>query len=321
MAAERSTLTGEWVLDRIGLSVRVHQRIGSGGGDVNAAVLDHYGLTEANRLGSGWESSIYALNPTQILRIPNPEPEVEVRVRARAAFTAGLPVMPFDVPRVREIKYVAGVLVAIEDRIAGRALVEMLPELTGERRRRALAAYLDTAEAMAAMTIDGDYGDLLVPEPLRCAHWGEYLAKRLEGFAADEVLASAVPGFAEKVARLTARLLALPDPEKRIVHGDIWPPNVMLDEGLRVTGLIDFSVTTRVGDTVMDLAGAVQYIRIGNPNAADDFGYLMGLIEARHGATLRELLGLYGVWIAFSWAYNHDEPVVYPWCLAMIRGF
>ena len=181
---------------------------------MSAAVLDHYGLTEANRLGSGWESRKYALNQTQILRIPNPESEGEARVRARAAFTSGLPVMPFDVPRVREIKYVAGVLVAIEDRIGGRALVEMLPELTGARRRQALAAYLETAELMAVMTTEGDYGDLLVPEPLRCAHWGEYLAGRLEGFAADEVLAGEVPGFAEKVARLKARLLALPDPEK-----------------------------------------------------------------------------------------------------------
>ena len=288
---------------------------------MNAAVLDCFGLTEANRLWSGWESSIYALNPAQILRIPHPEPEVEARVRARAAFTAGLPVMPFDVPRVREIKYVAGVLVAIEDRIAGRALVDILPELIGERRRQALAAYLEVAEAMAAMTTEGEYGDLLVPAPLRCAHWGEYLAKRLEVFAADEVLASAVPGFAEMVARLKARLLALPDPEKRIVHGDIWPPNVMMDEGLRVIALIDFSFTTRVGDTVMDLASALHFIRIGNPNAAEDYGYLMGLIEARHGATVLDLLALYGVWFAFSFAYNHDEPVVFPWCVSMIREF
>lgn len=112
-------------------------------------VLGHYCLTEADRLGTGWESSIFALGKTQILRIPNSEPEVEARVRARAAFTNGLPLLPFAVPRVREVKYVEGVLVAIEDRIAGRALAEILPELEGVRRRRALAAYLEAAETMA----------------------------------------------------------------------------------------------------------------------------------------------------------------------------
>ena len=286
-----------------------------------AAVLEHFALTEADRLGSGFESRIYALNQTHILRIPNPEPEVEARVRVRAAFTEGLPVLPFDVPRLREIKYVAGVLVTIEDRIGGKALVDILPELQGERRKVALTAYLETAEAMAAVKTDGDYGDLLVPEPLRSAHWGAYLAQRLDGFAADEVLAGDVPGFDEKVARLKARLLALPDPEKCIVHGDIWPPNVMMDADLRVTALLDFSFTTRVGDTVMDLAGAVQFLRVGNSQGDADHDFLMGLIEARHGATLRDRIALYGVWFAFSFAYAHDEPVVYPWCVAMIRGF
>ncbi len=291
------------------------------GWKVNQDVLGRFGLTEADRLGIGLESRIYALGKAQILRIPHPELKVEARVRARAAFTNGLPVMPFAVPRVLEIKYVEGVLVAIEDRIAGRSLAEILPELDGDRRTRALAAYLETAEAMAGVKAEGEYGDLLVPEPQRSLHWGDYLAKRLEGFAADEVLVREVPGCAAIAARLKAQLLALPDPEKRIVHGDIWPPNVMMDEDLRVTGLIDFSFTTRIGDTLMDLAGAAQFIRVGNPHAAEDFEYLSGLIEARHGGKLRERIGLYGVWFAFSFAYAHEEPVVFPWCLAMIREY
>ena len=288
---------------------------------MSTEVLKHYGLTEADRLGSGWESRIYALGETHILRIPHPVPEVETQVRARATFTNGLPAMNFDVPRVREIKHVKGVLVTVEDRIAGRSLAQVLPELAGERRRRALAAYLETAEMMAALKTEGDYGDLLLPHPLRCAHWGEYLAKRLDGFAADEVLARDVPGFDGIVARLRAQILSLPDPERRIVHGDFWPPNVMMDAELRVTGLIDFSFTTRVGDTLMDLAGAAHFIRIGNPHATEDFDFLMRLIDSRHGAKLRESVRLYGVWFAFSFAYAHEEPVIYPWCLEMIRGF
>lgn len=288
---------------------------------MNERVLRHFGLTEADRLGSGWESSIYALGPSQILRIPNPEPAAEVRVRARAAFTSGLPDLPFEVPRVREITYVDSVLVAIEDRISGRALDELLPDLMGEPRRRALAAYLETAEVMQTVKAEGDYGDLLLPESLRCAHWGEYLARRLDAFADDAVLAANVPGYGEKVARLRAQVLALPDPEKCIVHGDIWPPNVMMDDALRVTGLLDFSFTTRIGDGVMDLAGALHFNRIGNPRAAEDFDYLTGLVRARHGAELQDLIGLYAVWFAFSFAYAHENRVVFPWCLEMIRAY
>ena len=55
----------------------------------------------------------------------------------------------------------------------------------------------------------------------------------------------------------------------------------MMNEALRVTGLIDFSFTTRVGDHVMDLAGAAHFLRIGNPHAAEDYAFLMQSITER----------------------------------------
>jgi aminoglycoside phosphotransferase (APT) family kinase protein len=285
------------------------------------AVLRHFGLTEADRIGSGWESLIYGLPPDLILKIPHPDLGAEAKVRAGAAFTAGLPTLPFAVPHVREIGHIDGTLYTVEDRIAGRALSEMLPGLEGERRRRALTSYLAVAEAMAVVRTEGDYGDLLLAEPLRRAHWGEYLAARLDSAADDAVLARDVPGLDGIVARVRARLLALPDPEKCVVHGDIWPPNVMMNEDMAVTGLIDFSFTTRVGDTLMDLAGAVCFLQVGNPRGAEDSRYLLELIEAKHGPALRAHLDLYTAWIAFSFAYNHDDPVVYAWCLDLIRRF
>ena len=102
------------------------------------AVLTHFGLSESDRLGSGWESTIFALGATQIVRIPRPDPAAERQLRARAAFTAGLPPLPFAVPQVREISTIAGQLIAVEDRIAGQSMAGMLPGLSGERRRVAL---------------------------------------------------------------------------------------------------------------------------------------------------------------------------------------
>ena len=289
---------------------------------MNEVVLTTYGLSEADRLGSGWESTIYALGPTQILRIPRPGVGTERQVRDRAAFTASLPPLPFAVPRVREISVVAGQLVVIEDRIEGQAMDAMLPGLAGARRRDALAAYLAAAEAMAAVTATTEtYGDLLKEQPLRTARWADYLVARLRAAVEDEVLAADVPGLAAIAAQLIARLEAMPNPEKCVVHGDIWPPNVMMNEALRVTGLIDFSFTTRVGDHVMDLAGAAHFVRIGNPHAAEDYAFLMQSIAERHGPAVVERIGLYAVWLAFSFAYNHDDTLIYPWCLNLIRGF
>lgn len=198
-------------------------------------------------------------------------------------------------------------------------MADILPGLAGKKRRVALAANLDVAEAMAAVRATGDYGDLLVPKPVRFAHWGEYLAARLKGFADDPVLAADIPDLDAIVGRMNARLLALPDPEKCVVRGDIWPPNVMMDDDLRVTRLIDFSFTTRAGDTLMDLAAAVYFHDIANPHGPEDTRFLMDLIEARHGTAVRDRLGLYAVWFAFSFAFNHEITEVYAWCLGLIR--
>ena len=290
--------------------------------EMNEAVLAAYRLSEADLLGSGWESTIYALGPTKILRLPRPEAGVERQVRARAAFTASLPPLPFAVPQVRKISTVAGQLVVIEDRIEGQAMEAMLPGLSGARRREALAAYLTAAEAMAVVTATGEpYGDLLTEQPIRTARWADYLVARIRVAVEDEVLAADVPGLAIIAAQLIARLESMPDPERCVVHGDIWPPNIMMNDALQVTGLIDFSFTTRVGDHLMDLAGAAHFLRIGNPHASEDYAYLMQLIAERHGAEVVERVGLYAVWFAFSFAYNHEDTVIYPWCVDLIRSF
>jgi aminoglycoside phosphotransferase (APT) family kinase protein len=239
------------------------------------AVIAAFGVTDADLLGSGWESTIYALGPTQILRIPRPEAGGEDQVRAQAMFTSNLPQLPFAVPHVREISRIDGQLYVIEDRIEGQSMAALLPKLSGDRRAAALRAYLAAAEAMSVATAPGEaFGDLLLDQPRRCERWADYLTARVRKAAEDDALAAAVPGLAGIVERFNARLEAIPDPQRCIVHGDIWPPNVMMNDALQVTGLIDFSFTTRIGDHIMDLAGACHFLLATKASTRADHDYL-----------------------------------------------
>ncbi|MGQ0567550.1 MAG: phosphotransferase family protein [Gemmobacter sp.] len=286
------------------------------------AVTAAFGVTDADLLGSGWESTIHALGSTQILRIPRPEAASEDRVRARSAFTANLRPLPFAVPRVREISRIDGQLYLIEDRIAGQSMAALLPTLSGERRATALRAYLAAAEAMSVATAPGEtFGDLLLDQPRRCDRWSDYPTTRVGKAAEDQILAAAVPGLARIVERFIARPEAVPDPAPCIVHGDIWPPNVMMNDDLQVTGLIDFSFTTRIGDHVMDLAGACQFLLATRASSQADHDHLKQLILAKHGAEVIDRIGLYAVWFAFDFAFNRDDAAVFAWCVNLIRGF
>ena len=281
-----------------------------------------FGVTDADRLGSGWESTIYALGPTQILRIPRPGVGSEIQVRAQAALAANLPPLPFAVPRVREISRVDGQLFVIEDRIAGQSMAALLPKLSGERRAIALRAYLAAAEAMAAATAPGEaFGDLLLDQPRRCDRWSDYLTASVRKAAKDEVLAAAVPDLAGIALRFIARLAAIPDPARCIVHGDIWPPNVMMNDDLQVTGLIDFSFTTRIGDHVMDLAGACHFLLATKTSSQADHDYLKQSILSKYGAEVLDRIDLYAVWFAFDFSSNHDDAGVFAWCVNLIRDF
>lgn len=281
-----------------------------------------FGVTEADLIGQGWESTIYALGQTQILRIPRPDVVSEAKLRAQAALLAKLPPLPFAVTTIREIGRIEGKLYVIEDRIGGQSMATLLRTLSGEKRKTAFQAYLAAAAAMAAVTAPGEaYGDLLSDNPRRSESWSDYLTARVREAAKDEVLAAAVPGLDGIVARYIARLEEIPDPPKCIVHGDIYPANVMMNDDLQVTGLIDFSFTTRVGDHLMDLAGACYYLNAYDLTAKADLDHVKALILAEYGAEATERIGLYGVWFAFDFAYNHDAPDVFAWCTKLIRDF
>ncbi len=286
------------------------------------AVTAAFGVTEADLLGSGWESTIYALGTSQILRIPRPGVGSEAQVRAQAAFIANLPPLPFAVPRIREISKIDDQLFVIEDRIAGQSMAGLLPSLSGDRRAAALSAYLAAAEAMSVATAPGEaFGDLLRDQPRRCDRWSDYLTASVRKAAEDELLAAAVPGLDGIARRFIARLEAIPEPVRCIVHGDIYPPNVMMNDDLQVTGLIDFSFTTRIGDHVMDLAGACHFLSVTKACTQADYDYVKQMILAKHGADVMDRIGLYAVWFGFDFSFNHDDATVYAWCVNLIRRF
>lgn len=52
-----------------------------------------------------------------------------------------------------------------------------------------------------------------------------------------------------------------------------------------------------------------------------DHDYLKQLNMAKHGAEVIDQIGLYAVWFAFDFAFNHEDAGVFGWCANLIRGF
>jgi hypothetical protein len=296
---------------------------GTAGQDLPGA----FGLRPNDLIGRGGQSDVYALDAARILRILR-SPAADLaplrRLQALLAEVDGRLAIPTSA--IEEIdergRY------TIERRLSGRSMLDLLPSLSGAAREAAFRNYALGAEAPAAITFaDRPYGEVLCEAPIRADDWHGYLGASLERYAAankDAIAADAGDPAALKTKAL--RLLAgVPkQPPKALVHGDYFPGNVLLDAAQRLSGLVDFSIWTVVGDRAIDLAGAAIFLEMIAEAGPDDIALVRALLLARHGPHLKAAGPFYRAYFAFAMAdpgnYGGLYPKLYPWSIANLKA-
>ena len=200
-------------------------------------------------IGSGGQSWVFALDASRIVRVLKRQPEPGA-LRTLQRFLAGIEGrLPFPTSVILEIA--ENESYTIERRLPGMSMLALLPKLSGDERRLALTNFAVAAEAVGSVMLDGrPYGQILGNVPLVGDRWTTYLGKSLDRFIAanGRVIAERI-GPVELLREKALALLAeVGEPGKSLVHGDFFPGNVLLDERLDVSGLVDFSGFTVVGD-------------------------------------------------------------------------
>lgn len=185
--------------------------------------------------------------------------------------------LPFATPEILAVEEHEGVLVTYERELGGvplradSAVVAPGPEL-GARETdalvtvlRGLAAVPGTG-AMRRLTVQGDdralwegharFSDALADLVLR--------AVRRHG----GLLAAQVPDLAGVVRRTVDSLRALPDGGPvSVVHGDLVPPNIHVDETGAPAAVLDFGFFTTAGDPAFEAAVAAAVWDMYGPYA------------------------------------------------------
>jgi Ser/Thr protein kinase RdoA (MazF antagonist) len=206
-------------------------------------------------------------------------------------------------------------------------MMTLLPGLRGERRRTALANYVAGAEAIAVIEYpDRLYGQILAPAPIRAETWTGYLRRSLDRalLRNGAVIAAEIGDIEDLRAKALTLVEPLePRPKKALVHGDYFPGNVLLDGALAVSGLVDFSVYTVVGDPTYDLITAPIFLEMIHEATPADVETVRGLVRARLGDAIRRAARCYRVHAAFVMAdpahAAEPYPEIYPWSLATLR--
>jgi len=274
-------------------------------------VLQRFSLSQDDLLGFGSESRVYELGTNR-----------GYIDRLRGFYESlGRHDLPFEIPIVLEIATHGDLLYAIEKRIQGARMTDFLKAATGEARTRSLVSYVETANRVQELPIDTDeFGELLLPKPVRRLAWAEYLIARARyslsrgeaGFAED------VPGLADIVAGWEKELELVSEVTTPcLVHGDYFPGNVMVDERGQVIAVIDFSPMSVAGDPRLDLLCALIFIEVDDGYHPSDSETVRQLIADRHGEDMLRLEGVYRTYYSLYFSpVKRGDPKLYAWCVA-----
>ena len=216
----------------------------------------------------------------------------------------------------------------VERRIAGTALLVLLRSLRGRERIAALTAYAGAVDALAAISFDDrPYGQLLADPAVTAPTWHAYLRRGLDGFIAAN--GAAIEAHCGDLAALRAKALGLlpgvaAAPGKVLVHGDYFPGNVIIGDGLGVAGLVDFSTWTIVGDAHYDVISALVFLEMVDEAGPDDIALVRRMVRARHGDALLAPARFYRAYFAFAMADPANAagpyPRLWPWAKANLAA-
>jgi hypothetical protein len=214
----------------------------------------------------------------------------------------------------------------VEKRLPGTSLLRRLPKLKGEPRRTALTRFVAGAEFASRFSLpEPPYGHVLASGPLHADSWTGFLQASLDRAIARNraTIAGEVGNVDALRAAALALLPAVPDrPPKTLIHGDYFPGNVLMDDSLEVSGLVDFSEYTLIGDPGYDILTAPIFLEMIDEADADD------VLLAEHTARTRyrgdaRAAAFYRAHAAFVMAdpgYGLPPyPRLYPWAIANLK--
>lgn len=278
------------------------------------ALMRAAGFAVTHELGRGMEGVVASLDDERVVKVWDRRPRAEVdRLRTfydavEAGFDrAGV---PLAVPRILDVGEWDGLVVTVHRRLRGRAAAPAAPE-----------PVLDVLAALAQVPATPDLAVLPVPD-------GEPSFDPEVPFGtslADLVLRRAAllgplldDGVAERLADALRSLAPVPS---CLVHGDLGPVHVLLEDG-RPAGLLDFGYVSTVGDPAFDAAVAACLQDMFGPGAAAATAALDALAVARFGhdpAVLVLYRAAYGL-VTASCLTGHPGRHL-DWCLDLVHAW
>lgn len=285
------------------------------------------GYPAAEPLADGMEGEVYVLDVGHVAKVwkrRSGDELVSVQAFYEELAAAGL---GFATPRFLEIWEHEGAPITLEPRLPGAPLDSVHP-VEQPPPPEAVAAMLDVLDGLRAAGALAAAKALPVLEEAQpmwegAGSWPAALDLLLERRLArfGDQLGARIPGFEAASVRLRELISGLEVGEPAVVHGDLIPANVLVDEALRPQAVLDFGFFTTLGDPLFDLAVTASVYDMYGPGAAAAEARIDAAAAARWELPA-ERLALYRAAYAVATANVYDpdgEDGHFRWCVEMLR--
>lgn len=288
-----------------------------------SGVLAHLGIPDAQLIGRGNEGRVYAFRDDRVVKVYQRASTGKLERLAALLSTLAQHELAFRTPQILEIGRLDTTTFTIERRLPGETLEGRFAALSADRQRLALTNCFMAAGAIGSIELaDRPYGHVLPSgdngEVIAGTTWEAFLTRQLgrslELAGAD--LAQDVEALADKVQELLRLVRAcLNRAPKRLVHADYFLGNVLFDQDMRVSAVLDFGAHTLVGDPRLDIAGAIAFLALDTAIKPWHIEFVTALADERYGPTMRPFVSLYSLYYSIYYANTKtSDPLTYRWC-------
>lgn len=277
-------------------------------------------------LGAGMEGTVVDLSAELVAKIWHGRTREDLAVLMQFSAALSEASLPFATPQVLDLLEDDDLVITIEGKVRGESLrpdQAPPPAVVSAAVAQLVGDVLDglshavVSPGLAVLPIlPGDrpfVGSASFPSSL-----ADLVDRRFRAF--PDLLRREVADIDSLVARLVETLQGLPEPELvGLIHGDLVPPNIVVQEGA-VGGVLDFGFMTTLGDPQFDAAITASIFDMYGPNARASEEILTGDFLDRFGHESQRY-GLYrAAYAVITNAYFGSDGLDghFAWCAQML---